>query len=49
MTVGNISEVGILPAYSMNLTVATLGIVLESKAVPAPAPGLVQGSGGGWN
>lgn len=49
MTVGNISEVGILPASSMNLTVAILGTVLESKAVPAPAPGLVQESGEGWN
>lgn len=47
MTAGNVSEVCILPASSMNLTMTTLGIVLESKTVPAPALGLVQGSGWG--
>ena len=49
MTIVNISEVYTLPAFSMNLTVMTVGIALENKTVPAPTLGLAQGSGWGWN
>lgn len=49
MAIVDTSDVYPLPATSMNVTVMTLGVVLESKTVPAPTLGLVQGSGWGWN